>query len=632
MTRDLRPAAVTAIVLAGLAGAALLGPVAAVCGGLGVAASVLAPPMRRRVEGWPLGALTVVVMLGLAGAALAGVPPQELLVGLLAWLQVHRRWVRQGSGDDRVSVLLSGMMLLVAAGRVEDPLLAGPVVAWWVALPVALSTGAVRPRTAAWLAGAVVVCAAGAFVVAPRVAGSEDGSGELTGFAPKVELGAMDELLDDPSVVFRAAMRPPPDGPVYWRGVALDTFDGRRWSSSEEPVPVDIVGPRLLPPRSVVIEVRPEEEGSVLFTAGRVVDLELEEGTLLGDGQGGWRSSVDAGRYRLVAVPPFHPGELDPERQTEADTALLRRARTLPQGYDAVRELAATVAGEGTAEEQVTRLAEHLASTYGYSRRPGGRGLDEPLLDFLFTTRAGHCEYFAASLAVLARARGIPARVVNGFVGGELDPTTGWWTVRRYHAHSWTEVYLDGWVGFDATPGPAAAVAPPAIPWFEPVTRGLRDAWERTVAYDRDDQTEAIWSLSRRVEDLVPSRRPSELPWRGLLVIAALGALGVLVTRVLARRVARGLLDGPTSVPASPVARAHERARRHLAGKGMSAPPAMPPVEAATHIAREHPGEASAAMVDLAWLYYEVRLGGSDPRAVAPRARELADRVCRPEP
>lgn len=629
MIRDLRPAAVMAVVVAGLLAAAMLGPVAAACGGLAVAACGMAPPLRRRVAGWPLGATTVVVVLALGAAALAGVSAQELLVGLLAWLQVHRRWVRQGEGDDRVSVLLSGMMLLVAAGRVEDPFLAAPVVAWWVALPLALSTGAVRARAGLALIGAVVLCAAGAFVVAPRGRSGEPGAGELTGFAPRVELGAMDELLDDPSVVFRAAMHPLPEGPVYWRGVALDTFDGRRWSSSEQPVPVDVVGPRLLPPRSVVIDVRPEEEGTVLFTAGRVVDLDLEQGTLLGDGQGGWRSSAEAARYRVVAVPPFHPGELDPERQREADGALLRRATALPEGYERVRELAASLAGDGPAEEQVTRLAEHLASTYTYSRRPGGRGLDAPLQDFLFETRAGHCEYFSAALAVLARSRGLPARVVNGFVGGELDPETGWWTVRRYHAHSWTEVYLDGWVGFDATPGPAASVAPPSLPWYEPVVRGVRESWQATVDYDRGDQTEALWSVSRRVDGLLPSARPTAVPWRGLLVVAALGVLGVLVARLVARRVARGLLDAPVTPSGGPVARAHDRARRHLASRGMSAPSAMPPVEAARHIAREHPGEAAEAMVDLAWLYYEVRLGGSDPRAVAPRARELAERVCR---
>ena len=123
MTRDLRPAAVMAIVVAGLVAAALLGPLAAVCGGLAVAASILAPPIRRRVVGWPLGAATVAVMLALAGAALARVAPQELLVGLLAWLQVHRRWVRHGSSDDRVSVLLSGT---VASGPLRSFCASGP--------------------------------------------------------------------------------------------------------------------------------------------------------------------------------------------------------------------------------------------------------------------------------------------------------------------------------------------------------------------------------------------------------------------------------------------------------------------------------------------------------------------------
>src|SRR5262249_11460949 len=66
----------------------------------------------------------------------------------------------------------------------------------------------------------------------------------------------------------------------------------------------------------------------------------------------------------------------------------------------------------------------------------------DPLDEFLFVRRAGHCEYFAAALAVMLRAVGVPARVVNGFQQGEWNPHGRYFIVRLRDAHSWVEAYL----------------------------------------------------------------------------------------------------------------------------------------------------------------------------------------------
>ncbi len=629
MTRDARPMAVTALALAGLLGAALLGPVAATAGGLAAVACLFARPLRPHVARWPWSPLTAAVLLALAPAGLLGLPAQELLAVLLAWLQVRRRLARSGEGDDRTSALLAGLMLLVAAGRVTEPALVVPIAAWWTLLPVVLSCRPVSPRTAALPVAIVAAVSAAAFLLAPRLVASRASEEELTGFSPEVELGAMDELLDDPGVVFRAWLRPAPAGPVYWRGVALDAFDGRQWSSSSAVVPVEVQGPRMLPPGSVVIDVEPVEAGRILFTTGRVVDLDVDPGPVLADGASGYRATVDPRRYQVVALPPFAPGVAG-ERPIEASPDVLAAATSLPVVLEPrVRALAAEVAGGGEPREQVERLAAWLAQTFVYTRRPGGRGLEAPLEAFLFDTRAGHCEYFATALAVLARARGIPARVVNGFVGGEVDPRTGEWTVRRYHAHSWTEVHLDGWVAVDATPGAAATLHPPEVPRLAALSDALRGAWRRGIVdYDRGDQAGAVLAASRGVErglDLAPSRG---VPWRGLLVLAVAGGGLASGARVVSRRLARRLLDPPPPWPEGPVDRAHERARRHLNAVGVSVPPALPPVEAARWVAERHPGPPADALVELAWLYYEVRLGGRDARAAAAEARRLAARVC----
>ncbi len=100
------------------------------------------------------------------------------------------------------------------------------------------------------------------------------------------------------------------------------------------------------------------------------------------------------------------------------------------------------------------RLNHTCNSEYGYSLEMKAGGPD-PLADFLFNVKAGHCEYFSTAMAVMLRTRGIAARVVNGFLPGEYNEAAGAYTVRQSDAHSWVEVYFPetrSWVTFDPTP------------------------------------------------------------------------------------------------------------------------------------------------------------------------------------
>jgi hypothetical protein len=85
---------------------------------------------------------------------------------------------------------------------------------------------------------------------------------------------------------------------------------------------------------------------------------------------------------------------------------------------------------------------------------------DEPIDQFLFDARRGFCEHYASAFVVLLRAAGIPARIVTGYQGGEMNPAGGYMIVRQSDAHAWTEALLGGqWVRFD----PTAAVAPSRV-------------------------------------------------------------------------------------------------------------------------------------------------------------------------
>jgi hypothetical protein len=94
----------------------------------------------------------------------------------------------------------------------------------------------------------------------------------------------------------------------------------------------------------------------------------------------------------------------------------------------------------------------------------------DPLANFLFERKQGHCEYFASSMAVMLRSLGIPARIVNGFRTGEFNDLTSQYVIRASNAHSWVEAFFPGygWIGFDPTPGAAI---------------DLRTGWNRVGLY-----------------------------------------------------------------------------------------------------------------------------------------------------
>jgi hypothetical protein len=98
-----------------------------------------------------------------------------------------------------------------------------------------------------------------------------------------------------------------------------------------------------------------------------------------------------------------------------------------------------------------------LKNKFEYTLAPGtpqGGQTDDVIDLFLFTTRRGYCEHFAASFAFLMRAAGVPARLVGGYLGGQMNPYGEYLVVRQADAHVWVEVYFadSGWQRIDPTP------------------------------------------------------------------------------------------------------------------------------------------------------------------------------------
>ena len=100
-------------------------------------------------------------------------------------------------------------------------------------------------------------------------------------------------------------------------------------------------------------------------------------------------------------------------------------------------------------------LRDYLRNNFKYKQYSKRVPKQREAVDyFIFDLREGHCEYFASSLAVMARLSGLPARVVTGFSPGNYNVLSGYFEVHEYHAHAWTQIYIPnmGWLTFDASP------------------------------------------------------------------------------------------------------------------------------------------------------------------------------------
>lgn len=358
------------------------------------------------------------------------------------------------------------------------------------------------------------------FMLFPRVDGPlwglpADAFSGRTGLSDTMSPGSISALGESSEIVFRAAFDGPPPRPDqrYWRGPVLTDFDGRTWrprAFAEGAAPFYTVdGPRL----NYTLTLEPHNRRWLLAldvpAAGADARLFTSDFQLLA------RQPVQS---RIRVELASHPESLI--GLTESD-AVLTAARRLPAAFNP-RTLALAdelAAGAESHEAILRRVITHLRqSELIYTLRPPLLGSDS-VDEFLFDTRRGFCEHFAGAFTVLMRAAGVPARVVTGYQGGEINPIDGNLVVRQSHAHAWSEVWLEGrgWVRVDPTAlsaprriddGLAAALPEgealpimmhPRMEWL----RGLRLRWEavsnawnqRVLGYNPQRQKELLARL-----------------------------------------------------------------------------------------------------------------------------------------
>lgn len=181
--------------------------------------------------------------------------------------------------------------------------------------------------------------------------------------------------------------------------------------------------------------------------------------------------------------------------------------RALPNGLERLQNLAKQIAipadaPNSTPAEMANRLLHHLRDSgeFGYTL---DMSVNDPNIDaiedFLFNRKQGHCEYFASALGLMLRSVGIPARMVSGFKGGDLNPSTGYFVVQGRHAHVWIEALLNGrWRVLDATPASRSdsvrSLAPKAG-LFGRIANLFSDLWShQIVGLSFNDQSDKLYS------------------------------------------------------------------------------------------------------------------------------------------
>ncbi|MBI4461363.1 MAG: DUF3488 domain-containing protein, partial [Acidobacteria bacterium] len=258
---------------------------------------------------------------------------------------------------------------------------------------------------------------------------------------------------------------------IKWRGIALTGFDGKRWYNPPEPGILLHPGQdlRFYPP----LPSYPRRTGTqtlrymvllepitteVLFVAALPMWLEGNFRTLGLDSTDSLvnpQHSFTKLRYMAASRVGRPPAAVLRDIQPNYPPELRRRYLQLPPLDPRIGQLAESlVAPFDNVYDRAAALELHLRTQYGYTLDLPPVLPDDPVASFLFETRRGHCEYFAAAMAVLARSAGIPARLVNGFLTGDYNDVGEDYIVRASDAHTWVEIFFPGvgWVEFDPTP------------------------------------------------------------------------------------------------------------------------------------------------------------------------------------
>jgi hypothetical protein len=424
---------------------------------------------------------------------------------------------------------------------------------------------------------------------------------------------------------------------LYWRGTAYDTYDKGQWLRSRDDkartqytvtqsprdfsriyLVTDALDPRSSEGRKAALQGTLEQDVEIValshpvaFAIDRPVAFEMPPppmGSFTAvDLEPRWSGEASLRMFRVNPANPYDRRQAmtefqgasykvysrDGKRGKGAGFAVEQLAPDAVDNYlrvpdstaERMRTLAQTItAGKKSPVAKVLAVVTWLKQTHGYTTDlKRNERVADPLEDFLFEEKAGHCEYFASAAAVLLRLSGVPTRYINGFLGGEWNDLRKAVTVRENRAHSWIEAYLggEGWVRVDATPALARSSRMGAL-------RQLIDSaelfWGRwVVEYSASQQLLLAQRLGRKfgISSRVysPGRGPTPLTRKQVLLITGLVMLVIAVLsqrKRLRRRHSRHKQESSLQRE-QPIVRLYQSTLKRLAAAGTARLPSESP-------------------------------------------------------
>lgn len=509
---------------------------------------------------WILLPITVLGALGIM-VSYHGLFGRDASVALLA-LMLALKLMESRNQRDFILLIFSGYFLTFTAFLFNQSMLVGAFIlaptisltATLIGVSHASSSIAWRAQTklaATLLAQAVPVMLV-LFFLFPRVPGPlwgvpQDAYRAMTGLSDSMEPGNISQLTLSGTIAFRVQFKGqvPPSDQLYWRGPVLWHFDGRRWqmSSSQSHLPQEIVRTQG-PSTAYAITLEPHNRNWLLMLD---MPVNVPANTVVShDMQVLSREPVRT-RMRYEGSSNFAYALQENLSPHERELALQIPDDENPRSI----ELARQWSSHGETADSIVQAALRMyrQQEFVYTLSPPALGAD-PIDDFLFNTRRGFCEHYAGSFVYLMRAAGVPARVVTGYQGGELNPVGNYLIVRQSDAHAWAEVWLQGrgWVRVD----PTAAVAPQriqrgissALPQSDvlPILARKDYPWLRKLYLNWDALNNGWnqWVLGydqQRQLDLLSRLAGSTLSWQDLVIalMAAAGSTLLVISYFLLR-------------------------------------------------------------------------------------------------